>query len=167
MSKYENSKSKLFIKKLSDLRSLEANDNDLATRSKFNFSYIDPSQEAGQDFSDWSQLQLINLLNRIKEYTAKPLDYWRNERVGGGGLKMLANYGTFPAKSLFTCPKHIPHQAEWARFRLGSKIRLIGFTVPTELHKTPHQKSGELFDKNTFYVVFLDRDHKFYITETD
>jgi predicted component of type VI protein secretion system len=80
---------------------------------------------------------------------------------------MLANYGAFPAKSSFTHPKYIPHQADWARFRLGSKVRLIGFTVPAELHKTPHRKSGELFDKNTFYVVFLDRDHIFYLTEED
>ncbi|MDD2801249.1 MAG: hypothetical protein PHE96_07315 [Methylococcales bacterium] len=167
MNKFDNSKTKQFIKSLSSLCSLEADDNDLVIRSKFNFSYFDPSQQAGQDFNDWSPQQQCCLLNRLKEYTTKPLEYWRNERVGKGGLKMLANYGAFPAKSSFTHPKHVPHQAEWARFRLGSKLRLIGFTVPAELHRIPHNKLNELFDKNTFYVVFLDREHRFYIKEDD
>ena len=106
-----------------------------------------------------------HVLGKIKSYTTEPLDYWRSQRVGNGGLKVLATYGSFPSKSEFVHPKHVPHQAQWARFRLESKLRLIGFTIPTELHKNTHNKTGEFYDKNTFYVVFLDRDHKFFLTE--
>lgn len=165
MSRYKNSRRDLFLKELSGFPSLEEDGNDLSVRSKFNFSYFDSSQAVGQSFDDWTELQLRELLKKLKEYSTKSLDCWRNERVGKGGLKVLATYGVFPKRSLFVCPKHVPHQAQWGRFRLGYKIRLIGFTVPAEFHKTLHPKTGEYFDKNTFYVVFLDRDHGFYLTE--
>ena len=165
MSKFRNKKKCEFLSALSALPSLEDWNNDLTTRCKFNFSYFDQSQDAGQKFSDWSHKQLYELLDKIKNYTTKPLDFWRNQRVGNSGLRMLAIYGGFPPRSDFVYPKHIPHQAQWGRFRLGSKIRLVGFTIPTELHKTLHKKTGEFFDKNTFYVVFFDRDHKFCLTE--
>lgn len=158
MSKFRNKRKDKFLNALSELPSLDDLNNDLTTRCKFNFSYFDHSQNAGQKFSDWTDKQLHDLLGKIKDYTAKPLDYWRHEKV-------LVIYGRFPPKSEFVHPKHIPHQAQWGRFRLGSKLRLPGFTVPSEFHKTLHNKTGEFFDKNTFYVVFFDRDHKFYLTE--
>lgn len=165
MSKFKNSRTELFIKELSRSASLEDKENDLTIRSKFNFSYFDSSQAVGQNFSDWTNVQLNELLNKIKDFTTKPLEYWRRE-LTSNGLSVLVTYGTFPTnKSSFTCPKHIPIQALWGRFRLGSKIRLIGFTVPVELHKNLHTETNEYFDKNTFYVVFLDRDHCFYRTE--
>ena len=167
MSKYDNSKKNTFIKGLAERSSLEDEKNDLTERSKMNLSYFDASQEAGQNFDDWTDSQLHELLRKLKEYTTKSLEYWRNERVGKGGLKVFVSYGAFPKNSSFTEPKHIPHQAQWGRFRLGAKVRLIGFTLPAELHKIPHCKTGELFDKNTFYVVFLDRDHRFYLTEAE
>jgi hypothetical protein len=165
MSKYRNRRKQKFLSALSELPSLEDLNNDLTKRCKFNFSYFDPSQEAGQKFKEWTHKQLYDLLGKIKEYTTKPLDYWKQERVGSGGLKILEIYGGFPPKSKFIHPKYVPHQAQWGRFRLGSKIRLVGFTIPTDLHNTPHKKTGEFFDKNTFYVVFFDRDHMFYLTE--
>ena len=160
------SRKELFIKGLSELPSIEDKEDELTIGSKFNFSYFDSSQEAGQDFSDWTNSQLCELLNKLKSYSKMSLDYWRNERAGKGGLKVFATYCAFPRKSSFNHPKHVPHQAQWWRFRLGSKIRLIGFTLPAELHNTFHHR-GEFFDKNTFYVVFLDRDHKFYLTEEE
>ncbi len=71
----------------------------IACRSKFNFSYFDSSQAYGQNFSDWNQAtglcSLVSLLDKIKQYTKMPLSYWRNERVGRGGLKTLAYYRVF------------------------------------------------------------------------
>lgn len=165
MSKFGNSKRNIFINSFKDRISLNDDNNNLTVRSKFNLSYFDSGQQAGQDFKDWTDKQLHELLKKIKEYTSESLDYWRNQRVGKGGLKVLETYGAFPKKSDFSEPKHVPHQAQWGRFRLGSKVRLIGFTVPTDFHSVPHPKTGELFDKNTFYIVFLDKDHRFYITE--
>jgi hypothetical protein len=165
MSKFDNKNKSNFLEKLSSLASLADEDNDLTSRSKFNFSYFTSDQEAGQKFHEWSHKQLYELLGKIKEYSAQPLEYWQQQRVGAGGLKVLAIYGGFPHKSSFTHPSHVPHQALWGRFRLGSKLRLIGFVVPNECHKTLHKNTNEFFDKNTFYVVFLDQNHKFYLSE--
>ena len=169
MSKFRNERKRNFLQSLLELPSLDDSDNDLTSRCKFNFSYFDSNQDAGQKFSEWEHKELYDLLGKIKEYTTKPLEYWLNQRAGGSGLTVFVIYGSFPSKSDFVHPKHVPHQAQWGRFRLGSKRRLVGFTIPAELHKTlhktPHKKTGEFFDKNTFYVVFFDRDHKFYLPE--
>lgn len=165
MKPFTNQRKNDFLNNLASRPSLFDVNNDLTLRCKFNFSYFDSSQIAGQNFIDWKHKQLHELLDKIREYTQKSLEYWKNERVGKGGLKVLSIYGGFPVKSDFTEPKSVPHQAQWGRFRLGSKLRLIGFTIPTELHKKAHATTGEYYDKNTFYVVFLDRDHKFYLSE--
>ena len=166
-NKYGNSRTVSFLSTLKEFPSLESKNDDLTTRCKFNFSYFDSTQKAGQDFKEWSPGQLHKLLEKLKHYSKLPLEYWENQRVGAGGLKILEIYGEFPNKkrTTFSRPTHIPHQAQWGRFRLENKVRLIGFTVPSELHKTPHIKTNEYFDKNTFYIVFLDKDHKFYISE--
>ena len=111
MSKFQNKKKKSFLNSL-DLPSLLDMDNDLVIRCKFNFSYFTSEQNAGQKFSDWTDKQLCELLEKIKGYTTKPLEYWRNQRVGSGGLKVLVIYGDFPKKSSFNHPKHVLHQAQ-------------------------------------------------------
>ena len=119
MNKFRNTKKNIFIETIAAFPSLEDKNNDLTSRCKFNFSYFDSSQDSGQKFSDWNHKQLHGLLKKIKDYTAKPLDYWRNERIGKSGLKVLATYGGFPLKSNFVHPKHIPHQAQWGVLGLG------------------------------------------------
>ena len=163
--RFSNRKQENFLIRLGEFPSLEDENDDLTRRCKFNFSYFDASQEAGQDFRDWDHPQLCKLLDKLKEYSRESLDYWRTQRCGRGGRKVLEVYGIFPRKSSFSQPKHVPHQAEWGRFRLENMVRLVGFVVPAELHRTPHCQTNELFDKNTFYIVFLDRDHNFYQTE--
>lgn len=160
MTRFENKRKKDFLDSRK-LPSLDDDENDLTARCKFNFSYFDSSQDAGQNFSDLTRKQLFDLLGKLKDFTKKPLEYWLTQRSGSG----LTIYGEFPTKSDFVRPKHVPHQVQWGRFRLGSKIRLVGFIIPKERHRTPHQKTGEFFDSNTFYVVFFDRDHRFWPTE--
>lgn len=94
--------------------------------------------------------------------------YWNNERVGKGNLKVLEYYQTFPKNSDFKHPPYIPHDACWARFRLGSRVRLIGFVIPETVSGQIYldeKKREYKFDGNTFYVVFLDKNHVFYKTE--
>ena len=67
MSRFRNEKKDKFIRALSVKLSLEDRDNDLTTRCKFNFSYFDPSQDAGQKFSEWTHKQLYDLLGKIKD----------------------------------------------------------------------------------------------------
>lgn len=141
-----------------DRASLDDDDNDLTTRCKFNFSYFDYSQDAGQNFSDISENQLQELINSLKEFSRRSLKYWENQGT-------LIIYHNFPIKTEFFHPKHVPHQVHWGRFRLGNKLRLVGFRIPSILHKTLHQKTKEYYDKNTFYIVFIDQDHLFWKTE--
>lgn len=153
-----NSKKMRFLASL-PLASVDSPEDTLAARCKFNFSYF-TQQEAGQDFADCDQQQLAKLLDKLKDYSKEPLAYWKNMAVGKSG-SVLAIYGAFPARSGFTHPKHVPHQALWGRFRLDHAARLIGFVLPANYHEQITAQ-GVRFDCNTFYVVFLDQEHCFY-----
>ncbi|MEN9868654.1 MAG: hypothetical protein RL748_4244 [Pseudomonadota bacterium] len=153
-----NSKKARFLASI-PLASLDAPDDTLAGRCKFNFSYF-TRQAAGQDFADCDAQQLVKLLDKLKDYSKEPLAYWKNLAVGKSG-SVLAIYGAFPQKSSFTHPKHVPHQAQWGRFRLDHTARLIGFVLPQAYHEQMHPCNNR-FDCNTFYVVFLDQEHSFY-----
>lgn len=127
----------------------------------FSFRYFDSSQSAGQDFAGWDHNQLIKLLNKLKEYCRDSLEHWKNERIGGSGLRVLAVYDRFPQNSGFNHPKHVPDDVQWARFRLEQKVRLCGFLVPEDKVRQHELR------KNVFYVVFLDKNHEFYRTESE
>ena len=49
------------------------------------------------------------------------------------------------------------------RFRLDWAGRLCGFVVPHEYSNMVQSNNGHQFDCNTFYVVFIDDNHEFYI----
>lgn len=166
MTNFNNSKKDKFLSSI-PIVSLYEDTNDITNRSKFNFSYFDESQTAGQKFEDWDHNQLVKLLNKLKEYSRHSLQHWKTQKIGSGKKRwnVFQVYGGFPKKSDFSFPKHIPHQANWARFRLEYSVRLIGFIIPEQDHKKEHQKTKEFFDCNTFYVVFLDRNHKFYLSD--
>lgn len=56
--------------------------------------------------------------------------------------------GVFPQNSDFTEPKHItPPVTSWCSMHIQGKECIIGY-----------------FDDNVFYIVFLDKDHRFWIT---
>ncbi len=169
MKQFSNSKKNRFLNTRSQ-SSVET--SAIAQRCKFNFSYFDADQAAGQDFTDWGAdsgiCSLATLLDKIKSYTKEPLSYWRNQRVGGGGLSVFEDYRHFPNQSDFSHPPHVPHDVIWSRFRLGNKVRLVGFILPQSLANRPSSENDKFsYDTNTFYVVFLDKDHRFYRSEQD
>ena len=160
MAKKGNRKRASFLASIPQI-SLNAHNNDLSSRCKFNFSYFVNSDNAGQDFKDWTQEELIKLLEKLKEYSKFPLSHWEKQKVGN--YPVFVNYGSsFPQNTDFTEPKHIPLEAEWCRIHLENRPRLIGFVIPESFHDIEQESNGFRFDKNTFYVVFLDREHKFY-----
>lgn len=125
---------------------------------RFSFEYFDNSQDHGQDFRDWEYEHLYKLMDKLKEYCKTPLLHWLTMKIGGGKNHVLEIYGKFPHHSEFVHPKFVPLDVDWARFRLEGDMRLVGFVVPTE----SCDKLSLL--KDTFYVVFLDSNHKFYPT---
>ena len=162
MAKKGNNKKASFLASIPKI-SLNASDNDLAQRCKFNFSYFVNDDESGQDFQEWTHEELIKLLDKLKEYSKFPLNHWKTQYVGK--YPVFVNYGSaFPTNTDFKEPKHIPMEVEWCRIHLENKPRLIGFIVPDSYHDVVQESSSFRFDKNTFYVVFLDKEHKFYMT---
>lgn len=159
---FKNTRKVNYLKKIPDT-SLDS--GTITEKCKLNFSYFDNTQDAGQDYSDWSYDELLKLVDKFKNYTNSSLDYWRHQRTGGGGLKIFEVYGKFPVNSDFVHPKHVPHDVQWARFRLENMVRLVGFIVPRGFECLKDIILKEPFDSNTFYVVFLDKNHRFYLTE--
>ena len=168
MSHFSNTKKDAFLNSFPKL-SIEDKDCNIMDRCKFNFSYLDTSQEAGQDFKDLTQIELTKLCNKLKEYNRESLEHWRNVKIGSGEHRnsILVQYGDFPRKSDFEWPKSVPYQAVWERFRLDQSTRLVGFTIPSEYNNTcNYNKNAKFnFDCNTFYVVFLDKNHLFFKTK--
>ncbi|MBP5695714.1 MAG: hypothetical protein J6X11_03585 [Treponema sp.] len=133
--------------------------SDAKGKLSFSFKYFDGSQKAGQDFKDWNDKQKLELLEKLRDYSREGKLFWLNQRVGGGGLKVLEIYETFPKNSDFEYPKHVPEKVRWARFRMESAMRLVGFFIDEEQAKE-FNLSTEIF-----YIVFLDKEHRFYKME--
>lgn len=134
--------------------------SDAKGKLSFSLKYFDASQKAGQDFKDWTDEQKNQLLNKLRDYSREDKKYWLNQRVGGGGLKILEIYGTFPRNSDFTHPGHVPENVKRARFRMEGEVRLIGFFID----KADAKSKG--LSTDIFYIVFLDKNHRFYKMET-
>lgn len=160
MSKFANSRKRNFLEMLPD-SSIESTDSKIAALCKFNFAFFQKGT-AGQDFSEWGERKLNELLEKMVHFSNNSLSYWRQQQSG----RIFTIYGDFPKKSNFKHPKNVPIEAQWARFRLESTIRLVGFVVPGELDNKIHDRTKCRFDCNTFYVVFLDANHEFYLSET-
>jgi len=156
-----NSKTLSFLDSI-PLSSIDDKNDIIAQKSKFNFSYFINSDDAGQDFRSWTHKQLYELFDKLKEYSKFTLSHWENQNVGN--YTVFAKYDQFPIDSEFIKPKSVPHQVIWSRFHLEGDSRLIGFVIPDEYKDNEQNNSSYKFDTNTFYVVFLDEHHKFYIT---
>jgi hypothetical protein len=159
MNPFKNDKKAKFLASI-PLCSLESETDLLTSKCKFNFAYFE-KQTAEQSFEEWPDEKLHKLLAKLRDYSQQSLTHWMLLPIGKSGT-VLSIYGAFPTKSAFTHPKHVPHQALWGRFRLEWADRLIGFVIPNSYHDKAHPVTGERYDCNTFYVVFLDADHKFY-----
>ncbi len=125
----------------------------MTLRCKFNFSYLDINQNEVVDFDALSENELKNLTSKIKNFSEKSLEQLKKD-------KNFLIYGDFPEKTKLKHPKFVPQKVKWGRFRLEGAFRLAGFVVPAKI-----ANEHENLDTNTFYVVFLDINHKFYLSE--
>jgi len=109
----------------------------------FLVSFKDMDRTQGQTFAEWESEELLSkALETLRDYCCAPL-------LDQAGSKFTI-YGSFPPdeKTDFTKPKHIPEDAQWARIHVAGEPCIIGHVV-----------------RNVFYVVFLDKKHKFYKSE--
>jgi hypothetical protein len=102
-----------------------------------NFSPFDPTQ--GQTLEDWNNDGLlIKAFHKWREQCKKTIIQCIQE-------KGFAIYGHIPNHSEFTRPTHVPEDAQWASMHIQGGPCVIGHVIG-----------------NVFYVVFLDKHHKFW-----
>lgn len=139
-------------KKFSPHRALEDRSQNLRVEKKvsgalplltFNFKDFDTVQcPPGQIFEQWEKDGLLSKL------ATKFVDLSQKNIVNAQQQELITIYGKFPEKSDFKCPKYIQDEnIQWA------VIKDIGGQL--------HRVAGYIID-SVFYVVFLDKDHKFY-----
>jgi hypothetical protein len=103
--------------------------------------FIDQDTGYSQSLKTWENLGLLSLMNTAfiqlcKEYPANP--------------QRIKKYGSYPeaGKTDYpVCPQHLSKSANWSSLRLQGSVRVIG-----------------IMDCNIFYVVYLDKDHLFYLS---
>jgi hypothetical protein len=108
------------------------------------FEDFDDSQKSASGFRDWQKIGLLStMLEVLKGYCCSPL----LSSLDGNKFTI---YGDFPpaSKTKFEKPNHVSPDAEWGRIHINNKPVIAGHIV-----------------NNTFYVVFLDKYHHFYISE--
>jgi hypothetical protein len=102
------------------------------------FSFRDFDQTQGQTFAEWQNLGLLDtMMDKLKEYSRKT--------VSEAQKAAFTVYDRFPPKSEFKPPRFIPENVKWASLHIQGKECI----------------AGHLAD-NIFYVVFLDKEHKFW-----
>ncbi|MEI6433743.1 MAG: hypothetical protein WCP32_02785 [Bacteroidota bacterium] len=98
----------------------------------------------GQSFEEWQADELLALavekLRALCEYTIA--------QATNNGLLKIYTKAPFPPESAFEHPKHIPQDIDWSSMHIGNKPCVIGY-----------------FEDNIFHIVFLDKDHEFWITK--
>lgn len=119
--------------------------NELAESDTMLISLKHLDRTQGDSLDDWDLLEILSsAIETLVGYS-------------GGSIRSQATtekftiYGDFPPseKTDYTHPLHVPEDAEWARIHVNGKQCIIGHIVPP----------------NTFYLVFLDGDHRFWISE--
>lgn len=146
-------------------RRVEHVNNDISERMKFNFSFFCP-ERPGYDFTNMNKDELVDFYHKLHCFGRESIQKWRRTPIGKKSGHVYELYGSFPRRSAFSVPEHVPLGVEWGRFRLDYSTRLAGFTIADNLNGKAITRNGRTFhlDSNTFYVVFLDLEHKFYLT---
>ncbi|PSW74292.1 hypothetical protein C9J41_05295 [Photobacterium sp. GB-50] len=112
----------------------------------FSFKFLDQTQPKGKEetITLWEGKGLLkSLINRLKELSVLT-------REEAFSQKQLKNYGDFPPrdKTDFFHPEHVEKNVAWGVIEgIGGLPRVAGF-----------------IQENTFYIVFLDSNHRFWIS---
>ena len=107
-------------------------------------SLKDVDRNQGQSFENWENDKLLALT------VTKLQSVCGLTRIEATRQQIIKEYpkGQFPPKSDFYHPKHISNDIAWCSIHIQGKECVIGY-----------------FEDNVFNIVFLDKEHKFWITE--
>lgn len=112
----------------------------------FSFKFLDQTQPKGKEenIQLWEEKGLLKpLVNRLKELSVLT-------REEAFSQQQMKNYGDFPPKEKtdFFHPTHVDKNVAWGVIEgIGGLPRVAGF-----------------MQESTFYVVFLDSNHRFWIS---
>lgn len=141
MAKFKPHLRKSIIK---ETLSKKKSQQDLNEEGYFTVSFRHLDRKQGNNMYEWEQ-------NNILAHSIDVLAGYCNDTVlSQTDGKKFTIYGDFPPneKTEYTFPSQVPEDANWARIHVTGLQCLIGHIV-----------------QNVFYVVFLDGEHKFWISE--
>ena len=109
----------------------------------FNFKFFQSGKDSGQSFEEWEREKILaDLNNKLRDFSGKTKEDMLRDMT-------LEIYNQYPLGSEFREPPALKSaNIKWARFRITGRRRLIGFFLNND-------------KSNTFYVVFLDKNHMF------
>jgi hypothetical protein len=137
--KFKEKKVAAYKRELKEVETKQVKKDPLIVLSFKNFDI-----NQGQSFEEWQAEELlsvaVNKLRALCEYTIP-------QATNAGMLKIYTKV-PFPPESEFEHPKHIPPDIDWCSMHIGNKPCVIGY-----------------FEDNIFHIVFLDKDHEFWISK--
>jgi len=107
-------------------------------------SLKDFDRNQGQSFDEWEEEKLLALaVSKLREVCQLTVGQATSQQI----IKPYTKVG-FPPESEFEHPKHVLPDVIWCSMHIQGKECVIGY-----------------FEDNIFNIVFLDKDHQFWITE--
>jgi hypothetical protein len=107
-------------------------------------SFKDFDRNQGQSFQEWEGEKLLALaVSKLREVCQLTVGQATAQQI----IKPYTKVG-FPPESGFEYPKHVLPDVTWCSMHIQGKECVIGY-----------------FEDNIFQVVFLDKDHEFWITK--
>lgn len=107
-------------------------------------SLKDFDRTQGQSFGEWQEDKLLSLaLDRLSQVCSLTMREATTQQI----IKRYDKVD-FPPETAFTHPKHVPVGVTWASMHVQGKECVIGYV-----------------EENIFHIVFLDKDHQFWISK--
>ena len=107
-------------------------------------SFRDFDRNQGQNFEEWEEEKLLALA------ISKLRDVCQLTKVQATTQQIIKQYSNvaFPPNTAFEHPKHVLPDVTWCSMHIQGKECIIGH-----------------FEDNIFYIVFLDKNHEFWISK--
>jgi len=112
----------------------------------FSFKDLDETQpkSSPQTIKLWEEEKILkSLVQRLRDLSKLTRDEAQKQQ-------QIKIYDDFPVKTGFFHPKHVDNNVAWGVIKAvgGQKATVAGYIV-----------------ENTFYIVFFDKDHQFWISK--
>lgn len=120
----------------------------VASRELLTFSFKDLDETQPKD--EPQTLVLWEKDSLLRSFLTRLKDLSQLTRAEAEKQQQIKVYGDFPPNTDFICPKYVSQDVAWAVIKTvgGQRGVVAGYIV-----------------ESTFYIVFLDKNHRFWISE--